>query len=390
MDGPAATNARSLWRDPAELRALCQSHSAATRVTPVADSGPDWTIEDGRLKNRRADYFDIGAYREPASGASLTLMSQPAGVVVMLLVASIEGALAALMCPRSEPGLIGLTNLTSTIQSTPANYRRQHGGKATPFIEIADRPEAFGEVLHRSEQYDWGGYYRAKTKGFLAVKLREAVDAPPGYCWVPLDTARALLGEPHLLTNDLRVLLSAMFSTGIAPSVVTEPARGPSTDASLQPLPLTTDFTDSRGVRIGHFRTTTQTREVAQWAQPLLIAPAPMRLRLVSARRPSDGKRVFALRRDTQPGLLEARLWFPAQVAEEGQRRHPVVPTSAEGGRFWQHLIELAWDEIAYRESTGLEWMTREAVSALVTAPLVSSLELRMLWSLVVVQVGQR
>ncbi|MCI5211666.1 MAG: hypothetical protein D3910_23445, partial [Candidatus Electrothrix sp. ATG2] len=133
---------------------MCEAHSLHTTVSSVSDGRPEWIIENDQFYNTKSDYFSIGLYASELND-SLIFMEQKQKALVMLLVADIHGTPAALLNLRTEPGLIGLTNLSTTIQSTPSNYLRKHGGKATPFIEIAMKPHDFGKVVYDGEQYDW-------------------------------------------------------------------------------------------------------------------------------------------------------------------------------------------------------------------------------------------
>jgi oxidase EvaA len=190
---------------PASLRSLCSDYSRLSKVTE-APHCPDWILHEGRLRHSKADYFSIGLF-QTKSGESLFLMEQTETALVVLLATAILGRTYVLLNLRTEPGLIGLTNLSTTIQSTPSNYLRRHGGKKTPFIEIAAEPSRYGKVLYDGKHHDWGNYYLNKMKRFLVIHVENPPDAPPGYCWVELEVARSLLAEENLITNDLRVCL---------------------------------------------------------------------------------------------------------------------------------------------------------------------------------------
>jgi hypothetical protein len=97
--------------------------------------------------------------------------------------------------------------------------------------------------------------------------------------------------------------------------------------------------------------------------------------------RDSGPGRRFGVEKRTQPGLLGRRLWFPATVPGSTTRS---VATSAEGGRFWRFLIEVDLQRVpspSGRASGNVEWLTETEVADLVAAPLQTSLELRMAWS---------
>jgi hypothetical protein len=118
---------------------------------------------------------------------------------------------------------------------------------------------------------------------------------------------------------------------------------------------------------------------------PLLVPSEPLNIRLVFAQG-KEGK-VFALEKRSQAGLLGQQLWFPVNATTERVRQY--VITSAEGGRFWQYRIRIElYEAQSPREfddmmPTDAVWISEKVLAALVAAPLCTSLELRMAWSLV-------
>jgi hypothetical protein len=365
--------------DVATLRDLCAQCSELTTVTRVDDGQPEWVFEDGLLKNTRAEYFSI-SLRQSDSGQGLLMMEQWEPALIVLLVADIDGVESVLLSLRTEPGLIGLTNYSATIQSTASNYLRKHGGKPTPFIEVADDPRSFGAVLYDAEQFDWGHYYVHKTKRFLIVRLSERVPATPGHRWVSLRAARQLLLENHLITNDLRVALNHILRPARIPELVGEATPSTPDRSALPTSPrLSPAVMDSRGVGLAFFRTDTETREVNSWVQPLLVPSTTMNISFPYF--DSGSEKFFGVEKRTQPGLLGRRVWFPATVPGPATLS---VATSAEGGRFWRHSIDIGLQRVgtpSERASGNVEWLTETEVADLVAAPLQTSLELRMAWS---------
>ena len=373
---------KSTLSNTGRFREMCSAHSLETAISPVVDGTPDWIIENGRLRNSKADYFSIGLYASE-NGSPLLLMEQKETALVMLLVSRIEGKDAVLLSLRTEPGLIGLTNFSTTIQSTPSNYLRKHGGKGTPFIEIASDPHGHGSVLYEGEHHDWGDYYHDKTKRFLIVELASPAEAPPGFCWVDAETARALLLEDNLVTNDLRVSIPLLGSRSFHQP--TRRGAAPAPARTLRSLGYSPGVVDSRGTSVSFFQTRTETREVRSWVQPLLVPKDAMEINLPFTRTTSG--KMFAVEKRTQPGLLGRQLWFPG--SKEGGRITRRVSTSAEGGRFWKYRIDVKLVEVeSSRARTGLNgadqvWMSKEELGTLIAQSLQTSLELRMAWSLV-------
>ncbi len=369
-----------------QLRSFCNECSSRTTVVPATDGQPEWVVHEDRLENSRADYFNIGRYATD-NGTPVFLMTQEEGALIMLLVADIDGVPAVLLGIRAEPGLIGLTNLTTTIQSTPSNYLRKHGGKATPFLEVAANPRSYGSVVYDGEHHDWGNYYAQKTKRFLIVRLTSAPLAPDGYRWVALAAVRQLLLADDLITTDLRVSLTLLCHPRVH-GTVSPPEPRPSTEAAcpLRRLAFGSEMVDAQGTTISFFRTNAPSREVVSWIQPLLSPAGPLVIGLTFIHQ--HGERRFAVERRTQPGLFGQRLWFPADTCPSSRvvRR---LETCAEGGRFWKHriFIELreaeSPDPLALDAADPVAWMSESEVSDCVATPQCTSLELRLAWSLV-------
>jgi len=385
VESPSDCN-QHLTSEIKELRKACSDHSQGTIVLSTYDGLPDWQIKNGRLYHTKADYFSVGLYFEDERTPCL-MMEQPEKALIMLLKSTLKGQSVVLLSLRTEPGLIGLTNLSTTIQSTPSNYLRKHGGKGTPFIEYASNPAAFGTIIYDGMHYDWGGYYMSKTKRFLILELESFVEAPSGFCWVAIETAYALLAEDHLITNDLRVcipLLGAKAET-IQPTSETVVSRMLPVLTSTLHTPTTTDHF---GTSIAFFETRTETREVNSWVQPLLVPKGDMLIRLFFMST-NSGKR-YAIEKRTQIGLLGSSIWFTAEM--QGGAVIRSVKTSAEGGRFWRYPIHIEIVEV--ENSLKLEdhyednfhWVTFEDLCSLIQQPLQTSLELRMAWSLLCTQ----
>lgn len=398
------------------IRRLLAAERRTVTVEEVPDGRPDWVVRHGRLLHIAADYFSIHAIVDGA-GVRALLLRQTEDVIVALLVARHRDEMALLLAVRSEPGLVGTTCLSTTIQSTFANYSRRHGGRATPFLDVVTTTGR-DRIVHESVQFDWGDHYDGKVKRFLVIEVAPDLEVPNGFAWVSVDTARALLVADHLITNDLRALLgvtiehlarglgaedagSPVARTRTMPTPAGAGWIGPSIDAAdrvdLDALRVVrygrTQYVDDAGAVVGFHRTTAASREVTSWVQPLLRLPGRRRITLYQEPGP-DGR--VALVSTAQRGVPGLELWAPA-----GPDSPPASPgslpaghvircrTSGEGGRFLHHRIDVALaaaDEAVVMDSArwpdGTRWMTRDEVQSLVTSSLATSLELRLAWSL--------
>jgi hypothetical protein len=173
-----------------------------------------------------------------------------------------------------------------------------------------------------------------KTKRFLILDLPSPPPAPDGFIWVDFQHLRGLSLEDHILTNDLRVMLSLIFYK--IPSI-----KGDKFINNLKLLPLDPEQADSRGVRIGFFKTTSG----------LMVA----------------------VNRETRIGLLGKIIQFPASL--NGGKLVNQIQTSAEGGRFWKYGVRIElWEK---NQEDGEIWMHLEDLD-------LCSLELNLAISLLV------
>lgn len=356
---------------------------AASQCAELID-GPagDWEHDDGQLRNRRADFFRVIG-RGGEDPAEEVLIRQPETALVGLIVSGDPGHRRFLLSARAEPGLIGGCQLSATIQSTPSNYERRHGGGATPHLEALVDPGA--DVLHDSMQYDWAQYYHDKVKRFRIVRVGEEAQAVAPMIWVDEPTVRTLLMRDQTMTCDLRVAL-ALLDAGdrvTAPGPALPPAGETAMASRSRDLPLEElrDWTietsglrtHSRDREIVWVRTRSATREVPEWDQPLMkIATAE---RIVLGLRGHGDRVEVALRPETRAGLDGRRLWFPAPVA--GGVEAAALQICAEGGRFWRHAVEVTVVRGA-SGAPGTRWFSLEEVERACLGDRVTSVELRL------------
>ena len=181
----------------------------------------EWELADGVIRHRRTEFFQIVGQRFPDHGEMILIRQQETGLIA-LLVARMADESWVLIDARVEPGLPGGCQFTTTVQSTPSNYLRRHGGKATPFLDHFLEPGEDVRVLHDSRQYDWGQYYDSKIKRFMIVEI-DADDALPATSetavWVRERDLAELIRTDHAVTSDLRAMTTLLVAIrdGIAP-----------------------------------------------------------------------------------------------------------------------------------------------------------------------------
>ena len=368
-----------------EVRKKVASTQTVTRTTGPAEP---WILDAGELRNEKADFFRVAGFQTEDGGEEI-LFEQAETALVGLLVSRQSGRLRVLLNARAEPGLHGSAQFSTTIQSTPSNYERRHGGAATPFVDEILNPPVGGVVVHDSLQYDWAQYYRAKTKRFRIVEVPQELPASEPLMWVDIHTLRTLLNEDYSATGDLRIAASYLedrlaFEADAPREAPEAAAGGKLTSVALESLSRWSvgpqGVVDSRGERnILWVLTRSESREVTQWLQPLMQLSAPLELRLPRRKGETDWEYGIASR--TQVGLEGVELWFPAD-AENAERDVTSISLSAEGGRFYQHTVNAKVVDVPHRDD-GAKWVTRNELESLATSSCATSIELRLLLSLV-------
>lgn len=388
--------------EPARLRALRHRLGSAQRVVEVTPPPAGWYFDDdGVLRHERTDFFHVmGA--EWADGSRSVLLGQPEQALVGLVVTRRDGVRHALLMARCEPGLHEGCQYSSTVQSTPSNYRRLHGGAATSHLDLVLEPPAGARVLHDSSQYDWGQYYLGKTKRFVIVEVDELVDTVEPHVWVDEQELAALLVSDFSITTDLRCALALLLAydrelesaADGAERLDAERVRTATTwlrrcdlrevagwrDTAFDSVAGPRQEPGASPIAVRAVLVLSESREVAQWHQPLLAVAEPLAATLPV--RDVGADRRYAIERRAPSGLLGVELWYPAGTAMAASL---AVRTSAEGGRFLMHEVGVALAVgTGAPVSRGATWVGLGELLALCARSQATAVELRLALSLVV------
>jgi oxidase EvaA len=372
------------WARLGALRETLADQTSVERCTT-----PDtWRIDEGVLRHVDAGYFEIAGFADD-DGAERLLIRQRETALAGLVVHGTPGERSFLLNARCEPGLHGICQFSTTIQSTPSNYERRHGGAATPFIGLFLEPDSPARYVHDSLEYDWGAYYDAKRKRFAIVEVDERLETASPCVWVDEPNLRRMIGEDFLVTGDLRAsiaLLDAhdMVADG-APAIAVD--AQPTGRSALTQVPLEKltswvidewglhERTVDQGVAVYYVRTRSTSREVGDWSQPLVRVSHDDRVRLPVRRR--NGEPEFAVELRTELGLAGAELYHPAEPGEFAVPTR-VIRTSAEGGRFLRHEVVLELAEVHAEALPGATWLNRSELARLLLQPGRTAIQLRL------------
>lgn len=365
------------------LDGLLQESREGFQVLPtrLADM-PSWHFCDGALSHVSGGFFSVvGVRLEPSESgpeSDALYLYQPQSAFNGLLTCDIEGQQHFLLQARAEPGNVGQAQFGPTVQRTPANYLRLHGGKTTPYFEWFStfRPDV--QVLHDSVQLDLGGRYLFKSKRVVVARCPADTPVLEGFAWVPARLVNAAVGRSTFLNTDLGALFSLCAwdpAPGhLAPvaSLVCESLRQPVRaevlvgvvqalqggaaagyrlqDIANMPGWRVADdgifeVDGHQGFDVGYFQVEACRREVARWQQPLIQSRTGGCVRLLC--RVVDGVLEVCVRVAAEPGLQTGKALLPSHVRYPGVARpDAAVPgrllartrESDEGGRFFQDV----------------------------------------------------
>lgn len=381
----------------AELGALRRRYGERLTTEFVDFPDDEWTERDGGIVHRRTDFFRVVGQRD-SQGVERVLFRQSERALVGLLTAVVDGERHVLLNARAEPGLHGGCQFSTTIQSTPSNYERRHGGAATPLIDMFLTPTV--RVVHDSLQYDWGQYYDAKVKRFLVLEATELLAVEEPLVWVGAAALDDLMREDFAVTGDLRSAVlaldpPALDTTGVGslPPPPDEPSGQAPADVALAELENwrmhaggIDEIRRVQGLSVRYVTTRADSREVSEWSQPLMVVDDDLDVRLPV--RPAGDGLECAVQLRSAPGLRGARLWYPAELVAPDSHPPavPVVRASAEGGRFMRHEIRLSAvmagaDDVV----EGSQWIGLSRLHGWSLADRCTSLELRLALAAVLV-----
>jgi len=394
----------------ADLRAISARLGAEQQVAFASMPPNGWRFDDdGVLRHEQSDYFDIVGVVS-RDGTRNILLRQPETALVGLVVTRVGGVRHALLTAKCEPGLHGGCQFSTTVQATPSNYLRRHGGAPTPHLDLVLNPLVTHVTLHDSIQFDWGQYYLGKTKRFVIIEIDSPVDAIAPAVWVPEPVLVELLTADFAVTTDLRAILPILLAHDQGVALDDASASRIDIDRARQLRVSALEHCDLRevsgwdaatneaSVMVRSIDVASPSREVGDWQQPLLDVAAPLasRLPIMPVGISPDGEVRFGIHARTALGLREVALWYPADEFASSSPEATVssVRTSAEGARFLHHevTLELAFAAEGASRATEVDavpglvqWVTLPELVALCVRDECTSVELRLALSLAIV-----
>jgi oxidase EvaA len=378
-------------------------------VRPVALGDlPRWRLGDDLAHDTRRFFTIEGLAIATNFGAtprwSQPIIMQPEIGILGFLVKRIDGAMHILAQAKMEPGNKVMVQFSPTVQATPSNYMRVHGGRAQPHIEHFLGPTR-GRVLVDQLQSEQGTRYYRKRNRNMIVELPEDEDFPitSDFAWLSLSQIRGLCAAGGRINMNARTVLACIGYAGAAPAVA-DPFRQAVLESHLAPVgdddllgalgwlaDLKTAFhLDTRRVRLGDlehwicdgesirhesgrfFRVigvevAAENREIGAWMQPMFAPTRAGSIAFLCQRR--DGLLQFLVQARVEPGFIDGmELGATLQFSPPNYLRPADLPPfaayldcppswvrlrapqSEDGGRFYHDdttnvVIELPEDE---------------------------------------------
>lgn len=351
-----------------------------------AESGP-WQIRQGALSHETGGFFAVAGLETPAYRG--LYLYQPQSALTGLLTTSVNGELHVLLQARVEPGTLGTAQFGPTIQSTPANYLRLHGGRGTPYFEHFACFDPMVCPYSDTMQLDLGERYWMKSKRLILANCRPDLPVEPNYVWVPVAVLQQAVLCAAFFNIDLRSLLALLpWRDGMlvpraacvqkSLSAEVRPAVLGSLLAHIGGHPpeyrfVALDQLDNwqmtphglaeceriQGFDIELYEVEAHGREVSTWVQPMAVSPSPGLAVLLCRERATGLEVLVAV--VAESGLQTGAAILPSFLRYPGCALHPgeaeinwdamplIVGTteSDEGGRFYQSVsrYELRWCE---------------------------------------------
>lgn len=140
-------------------------HGSAFSLTQISFSDQkDWAIKQGALSHFLGGFFHVNGIKNKLNGEEHLVLYQPQSPLTGLAIYKDEKQAYVLLQARIEPGNTNVGQYGPTIQSTPSNYLRLHGGKPTAYLDIFASFSPKSNPIVCCMQLDLGKLYYQKSK----------------------------------------------------------------------------------------------------------------------------------------------------------------------------------------------------------------------------------
>jgi dTDP-4-dehydro-6-deoxy-alpha-D-glucopyranose 2,3-dehydratase len=350
-----ATASRHTPDPDAFLRERAASASYRVQEVPL-ETLAQWRVGD-RLAHSSGRFFTVEGLSVRTNFGPVPRWHQPIIVqpeigILGILVKRLDGVPHFLMQVKMEPGNTRLVQYAATVQATPSNYQRVHGGRSTPYLDCFLRSTRGSILVDRllSEHASW--YLHKRNRNMIVeVPPDEEIPTREDFAWLTLGQVRRQVALGNVNMNARTVLACISYARAdragadvrlddeFHARVVASHRQGRSDDEISAVMTWITDqketfsldvrriglpetdewvydghsihHVDGRYFRIIGLSVEATSREVGRWSQPML-EPVPGNLVAFVCQRRS-GVLQFLVQAMIQPGLTD-RLELAATI----------------------------------------------------------------------------
>ncbi|MEM1153859.1 MAG: NDP-hexose 2,3-dehydratase family protein [Pseudomonadota bacterium] len=396
------------------------------KQVPSADA-PQWAESEGKLQHESGGYFSCVGISSATS--EHIMLYQPQSAITGLLRARHEDGERYLLQARAEPGCINSAQFGPTVQSTPANIQRAHGGSAPPFIERFMEGSVLDALVDDTSQLDLGERYLHKCKRSILLETEQCELEDQNYVWATVPALLEGLATSTFFNIDLRSILAISnwsphideltlgpISTLVVKSlqkevreqllgsIIKSIAAGSDTCVQLLPIDQLKNWSrtkmgwqeieHSRGYAVEFYSVKANFREINSWVQPLINSQNTGEAVLACRVRQGSLELFVKPMRESgiRAGVLgPSHIRYPGSAIDrpdwlETTARTQWISTleSDEGGRFFQDATHyrLVWVEEGCDIDEQGYWISVAELKALLRISNTASIQLRALASL--------
>ncbi|MEB2786437.1 NDP-hexose 2,3-dehydratase family protein [Algoriphagus persicinus] len=378
------------------------------REVPLT-SQDSWGIIDGILSHKSKGFFQVTGLEEQGdSQIQQLILYQPQSALTGLIIHKLEDDIFVLLQARVEPGNTGIIQYGPTIQSTPANYLKLHGGKATSYISYFTGFEDGANLITHSMQHDLGKRYFQKSKTHHYIEVDSLIDTDENMIWASLRDISSLCHEDNLVNADLRSLLSVFNWDSLTNKQFNNPADVdsiflPSVRSKKYKLTKLEKLRNWKLDQIGisplgsekdyvrMFEFCCRNREVSKWTQPLYCVHGRGLVQLVVKEENNDYYFLVSIAEEC--GISTNYAFYPTYFAYPGEDQNAIVGCHIlsemiqcdEGGRFYQNdsLYQLLKPTNNFNKNNTQIWVSIAQLKGLLSASNICSFQLRCISSMI-------
>ena len=417
-------------RSATDLKSFLQTtiKSSHFKLSPIRLSQQqEWNLIHGVLGHKSGGFFYITGLVDNVTGEEQLVLYQPQGAFNGLVVCKQGQDVYILLQARVEPGNSGIGQYGPTIQSTPANYLRFHGGKETPYFDFFFKYNPQIKPIANSMQLDLGKRYFQKSKILSYVESYSLVETAENMIWIPLKMITEVLHYDNFLNTDLRSMIGVFdwdlfldrdsrstFHTNT--SLINNPCFNNNSIgkdmgtlvpiSQLQNWKLTDEGIIDKantGVSVNIYQVIGKTREVKTWIQPLMCT-ANRGLITLLMRQVSDNslnaslsQTEFLISYQSEFGISGEKVLLPSYIVYPGENERQQttlynkgkvlceVIQSEEGGRFYQNenIYQIILVDSSFETEGDRFWVSIDTLKGLLKTSNKVSIQLRCVASLI-------